>query len=169
MAAQACKAWSSALVVRPRPCSYDWMDDDTIIAALIPEDLPPLPVKPATVGGPKVEDNSSGKKSQARTYPDLLSSPYEEAVFDHLGTSQLVTVKVMQGCARQPSGWGPARGLSAAWVHLLRASSCSLLNLRLLSGACRPKPRRSPPAPSHTWARPGSTPGPRPRRTAPAC
>lgn len=70
------------------------MDSDTIIAALIPEDHPTLPVKPATVGGPKVEDNSSGKKSQARTYPDLLASPHDEAVFDHLGTSQLVSVKV---------------------------------------------------------------------------
>ncbi|KAL6776823.1 hypothetical protein ACKKBF_B31065 [Auxenochlorella protothecoides x Auxenochlorella symbiontica] len=91
--------------------SYDWMDSDTIIAALIPEDHPTLPVKPATVGGPKIEDNSSGKKSQARTYPDLLASPYDEALFDHLGTSQLVSVKISTGAVTR---LGPSRQYTGA-------------------------------------------------------
>ena len=51
---------------------YDWLDDDTIVAAVIPSTRGEPPEAPAVPLGPKVSDNSSGKKSQARTYPDLL-------------------------------------------------------------------------------------------------
>jgi hypothetical protein len=51
---------------------YDWLDDDTIVAAVIPSGRGAEPVAPTVPGGPKISDNSSGKKSQARTYPDLL-------------------------------------------------------------------------------------------------
>lgn len=41
-----------------------------------------------------MEDNSEGKTSQARTYPDLLKSEHDEALFKFYTTSQLVTVSV---------------------------------------------------------------------------
>ena len=73
---------------------YSWIDDDTICAAVLPEGLAPPPAKPAVPLGPRIEDNSSGRKSQARTYPDLLASDHDEQLFEYYGTSQLVTVKV---------------------------------------------------------------------------
>lgn len=114
----------------PAP-SYDWIDEDTIVAAIVPPGLGAPPRKPITPLGPKIEasiqpdchfwrqliawaqphssalaqvhspasawlpqDNSDGRKSQARTYPDLLQGPYDEHLFDYYCQSQLVTVKV---------------------------------------------------------------------------
>lgn len=51
---------------------YVWLDDDTIVASVIPEGRGEAPAEPAVPVGPKISDNSSGSKSQARTYPDLL-------------------------------------------------------------------------------------------------
>lgn len=51
---------------------YVWLDDDTLIASVIPEGRGEAPAAPAVPVGPKISDNSSGSKSQARTYPDLL-------------------------------------------------------------------------------------------------
>lgn len=76
---------------------YDWVDEDTIVAAIVPPGLGPPPRKPLTPLGPKIEDNSTGRKSQARTYPDLLQGPYDEHLFDYYCQSQLVTVKVSTG------------------------------------------------------------------------
>lgn len=85
---------------------YDWVDADTIVAAVIPPGLGPAPRKPITPLGPKIEDNSSGRKSQARTYPDLLQGPYDEQLFEHYCQSQLVTVKVSTG---EVANLGPTR------------------------------------------------------------
>ena len=46
---------------------------------------PPRPTKPV---GPAVSD-TSGEKAKNRTYQDLLSDPYDEALFEHLVTVQL--------------------------------------------------------------------------------
>ena len=76
------------------PSSYTWVDDDTIIAAVIPEGRgPPLP-KPLAPIGPRIEDNVTGKKSQARTYQDLLKTTYDEELFEYYATSSLVSMKV---------------------------------------------------------------------------
>jgi dipeptidyl aminopeptidase/acylaminoacyl peptidase len=73
---------------------YTWIDDDTIVAAVLPPDHGPRPERPIVPFGPKIEDNSSGKKAQARTYPDLLQSAHDEELFDYYGSSELVTIKV---------------------------------------------------------------------------
>ena len=39
----------------PSPCSYDWVDEDTIVAAILPEGLGPAPRRPITPLGPKIE------------------------------------------------------------------------------------------------------------------
>lgn len=51
---------------------FVWLDDDTLVASIIPEGRGEAPTAPAVPVGPKISDNSSGSKSQARTYPDLL-------------------------------------------------------------------------------------------------
>jgi len=75
-------------------CRYTWVDDDNLIVAAIPESLPPPPSKPTMPLGPKIEDNTGGKKSQTRTYQDLLTDPYDEALFDYYGMSQLLLVHI---------------------------------------------------------------------------
>ena len=80
----------------PPPRSYDWLDADSLVAAVVPSEAPP-PEEPAAALGPKIEDNSHGEKRQTRTYPDLLNSRHDEAMFDFMGTSQLVRVSVATG------------------------------------------------------------------------
>ncbi|KAG1675325.1 hypothetical protein FOA52_015999 [Chlamydomonas sp. UWO 241] len=78
--------------------SYSWLDDDTIIAAVLPtEDTRPAPLRPTSPMGPKVQDNSTGKMSQNRTYPDLLKDEHDAALFEHYCTSRLVAVNVASG------------------------------------------------------------------------
>lgn len=61
---------------------YVWLDDDTIVAAVLPicHTAPPPP--PLMPPGPKISDNTAGRKAQNRTYPDLLkvriNGPYGE-------------------------------------------------------------------------------------------
>ena len=51
-------------------------------------------MKPATSIGPKVQDNTSGKKAQTRTYQDLLKDEYDEDTFEYYTKTELVTVQV---------------------------------------------------------------------------
>jgi hypothetical protein len=148
-------------------CSYEWVDDDTIAALVVPEGRGPPPPRPPAPIGPSIQDNTDGRTSQvtavpmragrpcaarhqrweqsvlhqarraaacwtlwrpgsslhqssdtrcrrlskdcgqatgaasgpprgaqARTYPDLLAGPHDEALFEHYMTSQLVLVSV---------------------------------------------------------------------------
>lgn len=62
--------------------------------------------------GPKVQDNSSGKKSQNRTWTDLLKDEHDSALFEYYGTSQLLLVDVRpdaSGRERPPLPLGPPR------------------------------------------------------------
>lgn len=81
---------------------YAWADDSTLVCCALPEEgwlagLPPAPPAPV---GPKIEDNSGGKRSQTRTYPDLLCSRHDEEVFAHLLSSEVWAVDVATGEAR---------------------------------------------------------------------
>ena len=49
-----------------------WAGDDTILAAIIPEDLGPAPEKPMKPEGPLVQDFPGGGGVQTNTHRDLL-------------------------------------------------------------------------------------------------
>lgn len=75
-------------------CSYTWVDNDVIVANVIPEGRGPPPDRPLAPIGPKIQDNSYGVKAQARTYQDLLKDDHDEDLFDYYSSSTLVSVKV---------------------------------------------------------------------------
>ncbi len=51
----------------PLPRSYDWVDADTIVAAIVPPGLGPPPRKPLTPLGPKIEVcRAFGHKARGR-------------------------------------------------------------------------------------------------------
>lgn len=105
--------------------SYTWVDDDTLVACMLPPGLGPPPPEPRAPLGPKIEDNSSGKKSQARTYPDLLKSPYDEKLFEYYTTSQLLTVKVRgRRGGHSLSVESVKEGVGEGWQPLTATSSC---------------------------------------------
>ena len=76
--------------MRLGPCRYTFLDDDTIVATTIPASLSSTPPsRPVTPPGPRVQDNSEGKKSQNRTYPDLLKDEHDVALFEYYCTSEV--------------------------------------------------------------------------------
>lgn len=75
-------------------CSYTWLDNDIIVANVIPEGRGPPPDRPLAPIGPRIQDNSYGTKAQARTYQDLLKDDHDEDLLDFYSTSSLVTVQV---------------------------------------------------------------------------
>ncbi|MEM9554433.1 MAG: prolyl oligopeptidase family serine peptidase [Acidobacteriota bacterium] len=68
-----------------------WLDADTIVCHLVPEDLGAPPRRPSVPRGP-VTQESGGEAAPARTYQDLLSNTYDEALFAHYLTSQIALV-----------------------------------------------------------------------------
>ena len=72
------------------------MGDDYIVSAVVPAGGGVPPVKPPSAIGPKVQDNTSGKKAQARTYQDLLKDAYDEDMFEYYTNTELVAVQVCQ-------------------------------------------------------------------------
>ena len=70
------------------------MGNDCIVSAVVPAGVGPPPVKPPSAVGPKVQDNTSGKKAQARTYQDLLKDAYDEDTFEYYTNTELMAVQV---------------------------------------------------------------------------
>lgn len=77
--------------------SYTWRDDDTLIAAVVPPNRGPIPVKSTAPPGPRIEANEAGRVAQSRTYTDLLKDPFDETLFEHYCQSQLVLVDARSG------------------------------------------------------------------------
>lgn len=74
-----------------------WMPDNkTLLVALIPAGRGPAPTVPVTPPGPKIQQ-SEGKAGPTRTYQDMLTSPYDEQVFEYYAASQLAFVDIATG------------------------------------------------------------------------
>jgi hypothetical protein len=86
---------------------YGWLDDDTIIAPVVPLGRPPAPSRPATPRGPRVQSSTAGVAAQARTYTDLLRDSHDAALFSHFCTSVLLRVPIAA------AGAAPAAPLGA--------------------------------------------------------
>jgi dipeptidyl aminopeptidase/acylaminoacyl peptidase len=77
--------------------SVQWMPDQaTLVCQTVPVSRGDSPAAPAAPAGPVVQE-SYGKAAPARTYPDLLQNPHDEALFDYYATSQLVMIEAATG------------------------------------------------------------------------
>jgi dipeptidyl aminopeptidase/acylaminoacyl peptidase len=66
-----------------------WLDDSRhLLVTLVPEGRGPAPIAPLIPAGPVISE-TSGKKTRASTFQDLLSSPHDEDLFEYYATSQL--------------------------------------------------------------------------------
>lgn len=73
-------------------------DSQALVAYMVPTGRGAAPVATTTPAGPVVQE-SMGRMSAARTYEDLLRNAYDEALFDHYFTGQLVRID-LAGTAR---------------------------------------------------------------------
>jgi dipeptidyl aminopeptidase/acylaminoacyl peptidase len=69
-----------------------WLDNSTgFFCRLIPPGRSPAPEKPRVPAGPNIQENI-GRVAPGRTYQDLLTSPYDEQLFDYYYGSQMAWV-----------------------------------------------------------------------------
>jgi dipeptidyl aminopeptidase/acylaminoacyl peptidase len=71
---------------------YAWLSDSrTILCQAVPEKRAAAPREPQASAGPIVQENL-GQKAPARTYPNLLKGPHDEALFEYYLKSQLLVL-----------------------------------------------------------------------------
>ncbi|MCU0607766.1 MAG: prolyl oligopeptidase family serine peptidase, partial [Candidatus Edwardsbacteria bacterium] len=67
---------------------YCWMPDNkTLLLRTVPAEQGPAPPPPAVPQAPLIRENS-GPARPARTYPDLIKSPYDEQLFRYYASSR---------------------------------------------------------------------------------
>ena len=72
--------------------SCDWLDDSSaILCGFIPAGRGPAPAPPAVPSGPRIQENM-GKAAPSATFQDLLTSAYDESLFEYYSTAQLALV-----------------------------------------------------------------------------
>jgi dipeptidyl aminopeptidase/acylaminoacyl peptidase len=73
-----------------------WLNPREVVVLTIPKRRGAAPRPSAS---PSIQENQ-GRASPERTYPDLLQSPYDEALFEHHARSQLSLVNLVSGQVR---------------------------------------------------------------------
>ena len=69
-------------------------DGKQIATVLIPDNRPPRPAEPVAPAGPEVKLNEGKEKERLRTFPSLMSLPYEFQLLEWHATGQLVLIDV---------------------------------------------------------------------------
>ncbi len=74
--------------------AISWLSDSkTLVYKTIPDERGPMPKAVKTAQGPVIQE-SAGRRAAVRTYQDLISNPYEEALFDYYTNTQLFITDV---------------------------------------------------------------------------
>jgi dipeptidyl aminopeptidase/acylaminoacyl peptidase len=74
-----------------RPCQ--WMpSSEALVCTLIPDDRGAAPVESRAPKGPTIQQAGGGQQAPVRTYQNLLTSPFDEVLFDYYFTSQLALI-----------------------------------------------------------------------------
>ena len=77
----------------------EWVSDSqSLIVRAVPRDAGKAPVETRVPAGPVIQQNL-GRRTPARTYQDLLSTPYDADVFEHHLRSDIVEISI-DGSAR---------------------------------------------------------------------
>jgi dipeptidyl aminopeptidase/acylaminoacyl peptidase len=77
--------------------SCQWLDDSTaLLCGFLPSPRAAPPAPPKAPSGPNVQENY-GKAGPVRTYQDLLTSAYDEALFEYYMQAQLTVVDAATG------------------------------------------------------------------------
>lgn len=77
--------------------TVDWLRDNRhLLVSLAPRDRGQPPPAPRAPIGPNVRE-TAGRRSLMPTFPDLLSNPHDEALFEYHATSQLARIDAETG------------------------------------------------------------------------
>jgi len=76
-------------------------DGKQVFAVLVPDNRPPMPVQPAVATGPVVKTAEDLQKRRLRTFPSLMSTPYELQLFEWHATGQLAAIDIATKAVRK--------------------------------------------------------------------
>ena len=79
------------------PDDIAWLNPREAVVLTVPDDRGPVPNRPQT--GPAIQE-THGKASPERTYPDLLRNPRDEDLFEYFARSQLTLIDIASGQSR---------------------------------------------------------------------
>ena len=69
---------------------------------LVPDNRPPAPVEPVAPVGPQVKVHDAKDRNRLRTFPSLMSTPYELSLLEWHSTGQLALIDVAASAPRDP-------------------------------------------------------------------
>ncbi len=73
--------------------AFSWLNDNThLVARVLEPGRAPAPAPPTVPAGPVIEETTSGKLAQVRTYQDLLENTADADLFEYHATSQIVLI-----------------------------------------------------------------------------
>jgi len=82
--------------------ALDFTDDGTQIATvLIPDGRPPRPAIPAAPTGPEVKLAETSDKARLRTFPSLMTTPYELELLEWHATGQIALINVQTSVVKK--------------------------------------------------------------------
>jgi len=82
--------------------TFDFTKDGRQIATvLVPDGRAAMPQPPATPTGPSVKLAMETEKNRVRTFPSLMTTPYEEQLLEWHATGQLALVDVARGTVKK--------------------------------------------------------------------
>jgi dipeptidyl aminopeptidase/acylaminoacyl peptidase len=92
--------------------SFDFTKDGRQIATvLVPDNRSPMPQEPQSPPGPSVKLALESDKNRLRTFPSLMSTPYQEQLLEWHATGQLALVDVAKGTAKKIGSPAMIRGI----------------------------------------------------------
>src|SRR4051812_751027 len=95
--------------------TFDFTSDGKQIATvLVPDNRAPMPQPPAAPTGPSVKLAMETDKNRLRTFPSLMSTPYEEQLLEWHSIGQLALIDVAKGTAKKIGGPAMIRAIDAA-------------------------------------------------------
>src|SRR5450759_122010 len=95
--------------------SFDFTKDGKQIATvLIPDGRPAMPQPAASPSGPSVKLAMETDKNRLRTFPSLMSTPYDEQLLEWHSTGQLALVDVAKGTVKKIGAAAMIRAIDLA-------------------------------------------------------
>jgi dipeptidyl aminopeptidase/acylaminoacyl peptidase len=95
--------------------SFDFTKDGKQIAAvLVPDTRTAMPVEPQSPPGPSVKLALESDKNRLRTFPSLMSTPYQEQLLEWHTTGQLALIDVAKGSVKRVGSPAMIRAIDLA-------------------------------------------------------
>ena len=89
-------------------------DGKQIAAVVVPDGRAPMPQAPTAPAGPDGQDRARSDKNRLRTFPSLMTTPYEKALLEWHATGQVALIDVQKGVVKKVGSPVMVRAIDAS-------------------------------------------------------